>query len=67
LSSLTVTLILGGTNSNAYTLSNTNININIISNVATNVAPTCTLVAKNLQKTYAGFEVTANIPGSIFY
>lgn len=33
----------------------------------TNVGASMTLAVKNLQKTYAGFEVTPNANGQIYY
>ena len=43
------------------------IDVQIIANSTTDVSPTFTVEDKNLQKTYAGFDVTVNIPGQIFY
>lgn len=67
LTSLTLQAFLGGTNYQAYHLSNTNITINIISNSTTNVRPSFTLNSRNLQKTYAGLEVNPNLSGQIYY
>lgn len=67
MTSLTLSAFLGGTNYQSYQLSNRNISINIISNATTNLVPSFGLVARNLQKTYAGFEVTPNLNGQIYY
>ena len=65
--SIDVGLFLGGTNKLSYSLSTSNIVVDVIANATTDVPPTFTLESKNLQKTYAGFDVTANMPGQIFY
>lgn len=64
---VSIDVFLGGTNYKAYSLTNSLININIVANTTTNVAPTFSIVTKNLQKTYAGFEITTNTNGQIYY
>ncbi len=62
-----VQVFLGGTNYQSYSLTNTQITVNVIANTSTNISPSFNLFTKNLQKTYAGFEVTPNIAGQIYY
>ena len=39
----------------------------MISNSTTNILPTLSIVTKNIQKTYASFDITTNLDGHIFY
>jgi hypothetical protein len=65
--SFPITMQLGGDNAASYQLFSNTITINIVSSPALNVTPTFSLTVANAQKTYANFQVTTNLPGSLFY
>ena len=65
--SFPITLNLGGDNSASFTLSQPTTTINIISNSSLTVAPTFTITPSNVQKTFATFQISTNIPGFFFY
>lgn len=58
---------LGGDNAASYLLSSSTLTINIINLSAQNIAPTFTLSAVNIQKSYSNFLVNINIPGEFYY
>ena len=66
-SSLEVSAYIGGLNQNSYQLSSDTISVTLVSNGTTNRNPTVQIVKKNIQKTYGGFEVTANLNGQLYY
>jgi hypothetical protein len=58
---------LGGDNAASYLLSSSTLTINIINLSAQNIAPTFTLSAVNIQKSYTSFLINTNIPGEFYY
>jgi hypothetical protein len=62
-----ITLQLGGDNSASYQLSSSTIQINIVSSPPLNITPTQTLTVLDVQKTYAHFQITTNLPGLFYY
>jgi hypothetical protein len=66
-STLPVSLQLGGTNENSYSLSTSSITVNIIANTTTAITPTLSMSVVNTQKTYARINLTTNMNGLIYY
>lgn len=62
-----VSLHLGGTNSDAYTLSTSSFDVNIVANTTTVTAPTLTITVVNTQKTYTKLTATTNLAGLLYY
>lgn len=65
-SSVPVTMVLGGTNYLSYSLSSSLLTVNIVTNIA-NTAPTLTINQVNILKTVAVWNLTTNTNGFIFY
>jgi len=66
-SSIPITVYLGGTNEQAYTLSTTNFTVTIVSNASTTSLPTLAIAVVNTQKTYAKLSATTNLAGILYY
>ena len=62
-----MSIYLGGTNENAFTLSTSNFVVNVISNLTTIPQPSLGLTVVNTQKSYAKLTATVNLNGYIFY
>jgi hypothetical protein len=62
-----VSLHLGGTNADAYTLSTSSFNVNIVANTTTVTAPTLAITVVNTQKTYTKLTATTNLAGLLYY
>lgn len=64
--SFNVNLNLGGDNAASYNFSTSYTTINIVS-AAIAASPTFSLVASNVQKTFAAIQITTNVAGFFFY
>jgi hypothetical protein len=64
--SFNVNLNLGGDNAASYNFSTSYTTINIVS-AAVAASPTFSLVASNVQKTFAAIQITTNVVGFFFY
>ena len=65
--SFNVNLNIGGDNAASYTFSNSYTTINIVNAVSAAVIPSFSIVASNVQKTFAAIQVTTNLPGFFYY
>ncbi len=66
-STIPVSIYLGGTNANAYKLSTSSVTVNVVTNTTTLPAPSLTLAIANTQKTYAKLTATVNLNGYLYY
>jgi hypothetical protein len=65
--SFNVSLNIGGDNAASYTFSTPYTTINIVNQVNAAVMPSFSLLASNVQKTFAAIQVTTNLPGFFYY
>lgn len=64
--SFNVNLNLGGDNAASYNFSTSYTTINIVNGAAA-ISPAFTLIASNVQKTFAAIQITTNVAGFFFY
>lgn len=64
--SFNVNLTIGGDNAASYTFSTSYTTINIV-NISSPVTPNFSIVASNVQKTFAAIQITTNVPGFFYY